>query len=352
MPMLTSPRLLRAADTLVREGFGVAPGESVLITADTLTDKALLDVVANAVAGAGARPLIALAAPLPYQGKLSDPYVSDTLKAAVAACDVWFDFCFPYHAGSSAHAAAMAEGRCRYALLSMSSAESFERLYACTDYPAMLAFNVALAAYFAAATGQEARFTCPRGSDVTLVMGELKLARTGRSTTPGTHTVPGAQSFYPAPGSVRGRIVIQALFDEYYRSLRIPITIEADGDIQGFSGGGPEDRASLARALRRAAGAGSSQGAGYGRFIHFTFGFHPGAMLTGRQFIEDIRLPGSNAIGMGLPWWEPGGGENHPDGIVFDQSLWIGGEQVVRDGEFTGPKPLQRLYHAMIRRLD
>ncbi len=59
-------------------------------------------------------------------------------------------------------------------------------------------------------------------------------------------------------------------------------------------------------------------------------------MLTRRQFIEDIRVPGSNAIGMGLPWWEPGGGENHPDGIVLDQSLWVGDVQLVKDGDSRG----------------
>lgn len=363
MPMLTPPRLVRAAETLVRDSFGVAAGESVLISADTLTEHRLLDAMANAVAAADARPLIALAPPLPYQGKLSDPYVSDSLRAAVAACDVWFDLCFPYHAGSGAHAAAMAAGRCRYALLSMSSAESFERLYGCVDFPALTAFNVALAEFFGAAAEQTARFTCPLGSDVTLVLDPPKLARSARCTTPGTHTVPGAQSFYPAAGSVRGRIVIQALFDEYFRPLASPITIEADGDITGFTGGGAADRASFGRALRRANGleaggqeAGSQeaghQTGGLGRFIHFTYGFHPAAMRTGRQFIEDIRLPGSNAIGMGLPWWEPGGGENHPDGIVFEQSLWIDGAAVVREGEFVGPEPLRRLYHAMARRLD
>jgi len=52
-----------------------------------------------------------------------------------------------------------------------------------------------------------------------------------------------------------------------------------------------------ARALRRAGGTN-----GDGNFIHFTFGFPPAAAWTGRQFIEDIRVPGRNAVGMGLPW--------------------------------------------------
>lgn len=347
MTALTSPRLLRAADNLVTESFAVSRGESVLITADYRTEKELLDAVAASVSRAGALPLIALAPPLPFQGGLSDPYVGEALKAAAAAADVWLDFCFPYHAGSGAHDAAMQAGRTRYCLLATAAARSFERLYGGLDFAAMLDFNIALSAHFAGAVGETVRFTCPRGTDVTMTLDEIKLGRKKINDRPGLYTVPGVQSFYPVKESVSGRIVIQALFDETYRALREPIAIEADGGVRRFSGGGAEDRASFDRALRRAGG-----GAGYGDFIHFTFGFHPAAMFSRREFIEDIRVPGSNAIGMGLPWWEPGGGENHPDGIVFDQSLWIGDSQLVDAGVFTGPEPLQRLHDAMTRRLD
>lgn len=349
MSLLTSPRLLRAADNLVKESFAVQPGESVLITADTLTEPRLLDAVAGSVGRAGARPLVAVAPTLPYQGGLSDPYVGDSLKAAAIASDVWLDFCFPYHAGSGAHAAAMAAKRVRYCLLAMASADSFERLYGCVDFPAMVDFNIAFAEYLKAAAGERVRFTCPGGTDVSLTLDEMKMVRRRIADTPGMHTVPGTQSFYPVMGSVRGRIVIRALFDEYYRILREPIVIEAEGGIRGFTGGGAEDRLSFERALRRASGDG---GKAYGNFVHFTLGFHPAAKLTGREFIEDIRLPGSNAIGMGLPWWEPGGGENHPDGIVFDQSMWVGDTQLACDGSFVGPDRLKRLHDAMSRRLD
>jgi hypothetical protein len=241
----------------------------------------------------------------------------------------------------------MDANRCRYALLALATAESFERLYGCVDFPAMMDFNVALAEFFSEAAGRQVRFTCPKGTDVTLTLDKLKMVRQRVCQSPGMNTVPGTQSFYPVMDSVKGRIVIQALFDEYYRTLRQPITIEVDGKIQGFSGGGTEDRPSFGRALRRAGGKGD-----YGSFVHFTLGFHPGTKLTEREFIEDIRVPGSNAIGMGLPWWEPGGGENHPDGIVLDQSLWVGDTQLVKDGDFVGPGRLAKLHAAMSRRLD
>jgi hypothetical protein len=345
--MFEHPRLARAADCLVKEQFAVRPGESVLLTADSNVERALVDAVVNAVARRGGKPLVALAPTLPFQGGLSDPYVGDSLAAAVVASDVWLDFCFPYHAGSRIHNAAMEAKRCRYGLLSLSRASSLERLYGGVEFSALMDFNIAFMEFVAAAAGQTVRFSCPAGTDVSFVLDKVKLKRARVCDRPGMDTVPGAQSLYPVKDSVRGRIVIQALFDERYRRLRKPITITADGAITGIEGAAPEDHASFERALRRA----STEGK-LGTFVHFTYGFHPAARLTGEQFVEDIRLPGSNAIGMGLPWWEAGGGENHPDGVVLDQSLWFGEQLVVDKGHFVGPAPLRELYARLLPRLD
>jgi hypothetical protein len=50
---------------------------------------------------------------------------------------------------------------------------------------------------------------------------------------------------------------------------------------------------------------------------------------------------GSNAVGMGLPWWIPGGGENHPDGVLSDQSIRIGDMQLVERGAIVAPQLLE-----------
>jgi hypothetical protein len=91
------------------------------------------------------------------------------------------------------------------------------------------------------------------------------------------------------------------------------------------------------RALKRAGGG------EYGYIIHFTHGIHPAARATGKSFIEDMRVTGNDAVGMGLPWWIPGGGENHPDAILFQQSIWIDGNKIVEDGAIVGPPPLAKL---------
>ena len=48
-------------------------------------------------------------------------------------------------------------------------------------------------------------------------------------------------------------------------------------------------------------------------------------------------LVATDAIGMGLPWWEPGGGENHPDAILYMQNIELDGQRIVEDGAIVGP---------------
>lgn len=334
--------LTRAADTLINQHFAVAPDETVLVSVDNRTEAALIDALFAAITRAGGKPMIVLIPQLPFQGALADPYLPEALAAAVEASDVWLDFCFPYMAGSKMQDRAMKAGRTRYLLIATAGADSFARLYGGLDFSALMDFQMAMWNYITAKAGTVARFTCPLGTDISFTMGEAKLKRHRVANVPGMHTVPGAQNLYPEIKTVKGQVVLQALFDEIYRPLRRPVTIHVDGLIRGFSGAAAEDQPRIERALRRASG-----GQGYGYCIHFTLGFHPATRFTGQHFLEDIRLPGSNAIGLGLPWWEPGGGENHPDGVIFDQSLWIDGVAVQEHGRLTGPAELVAAYQAV-----
>jgi 2,5-dihydroxypyridine 5,6-dioxygenase len=336
---VTDRLLAQAARTLVESQFDVRPGEGVLISADAHTERALTEAIAAAVVHAQARPMVAAIPTLPFQGALADPHIPDALAAAAAASDVWIDCCFPYLAGSTMHDKAMKAGRSRYALLATASAASFARLYGVVEFSALMDYQMALVAYLQSKAGSRVRFTCPSGTDLSFTLDKIKLARERVARSPGMHTVPGAQSLYPVIPSVVGRVVLNAVFDEYYHLLRRPIRIEVDGEIRSFAGAAAEDKPRFERALRRAAGSRD-----FGSLIHFTIGFHPAARITGEHFIEDIRALGTNAIGMGLPWWEAGGGENHPDGVVMDQSVWIDDELIVEQGQIVGPEALMPQY--------
>jgi hypothetical protein len=135
-------------------------------------------------------------------------------------------------------------------------------------------------------------------------------------------------------------VALDAIFHEHYSHLPTAIRLHVDGEIRKIEHV-REHEACTERALRRAA---NGQ---YGRVIHLTCGFHPGALFSGRSFVEDIRAVGANAIGLGTPWWVPGGGENHPDGVVTQQSLWLDGGQVVREGRIVGPAGLAKAAQAL-----
>ena len=59
-----------------------------------------------------------------------------------------------------------------------------------------------------------------------------------------------------------------------------------------------------------------------------------GAVVTDENFANIL---------LGIPFWLPGGGENHPDTIMSLQSIWIGNEKIVENGQIVGPPELARL---------
>jgi 2,5-dihydroxypyridine 5,6-dioxygenase len=329
---------LAAVDVLLKDHFCVRPDESVVLTADNRSDPSLVRALTDGVSRLGATACVVSFAQLPFQGALADPFIPGAVSAAVCESDVWLDLSFPYMAGSGPFERAMKEKRARYLLLGDLSAAGFGRVYGSADFDALFSLQSAADRLFAEAQGQRCRITSPAGTDLEFLMGRPATVKHRRATMPGAQTVPGSAIFYPEIDSVRGTIALESVFHEYYTSLAAPLMLEVEGVVRQVTGG--SDSAVLDRSLRRAGGG------SYGHVIHLTVGLNPGALRTGRSFIEDIRVVGCNAVGLGLPWWVPGGGENHPDGVVFNQSLWVGGEPIVEQGLPAAGHPLAALLKA------
>ena len=325
-----------AADVLVRDYMAVTAGETVLITADTGGDEEVWRAVLASAQQADANAAVVLMPPLPFQGQLADAFVTPSLAAAVLEADVWIDLTFPYLAGASLFDKAMEAKRVRYLLGGDMTADGLVRLFGQIDLDRYYAVHKAFDELVNDAMGKTVRITNGAGSDVSFTLGKRAFEKPRRCDKPGSVVVPGCCTMFPDIESVNGHIMVGSVFHEYYTPLASPMTLEVDGKIKAISGGGNE-RGVADRALRRAAGG------EYGYVIHFTHGIHPAARATGRSFIEDMRPPGNNAIGMGLPWWEPGGGENHPDAILYLQTIDIDGQRMVEDGEIVGPPPLAKL---------
>jgi len=320
---------------LVEDFMAVTPADQVLITADTGTDAGLVRAVLDCVRRAGAQGMAVMLGQVPYQGALADPYLPGLLAGAARQCTVWLDFTFPYLAGCRIHDEAMKAGGCRYLLGGDMSPQGVARLFGRVDLDDYFAASAAFDQMIARSVKKRVRIADPYGTDVSFILAEPGLAKPRRADKPGVYVAPGTCAFFPELESVRGRIVLKAVFHEYYTKLEDDLAIEVDGRIQGVAGA-PKDRVTLDRALRRAGGG------QYGYVIHFTYGLSPAARLTGGSFIEDARELGNNAVGMGMPWWEPGGGENHPDGVLRRQSIWVEDEQIVDDGIIVGPPALRQ----------
>jgi 2,5-dihydroxypyridine 5,6-dioxygenase len=338
------PDIARAADVLVRDYMAVQAGESVLITADLATDPELSQALLTAAARADARPSVLTIPRLPHQGRLADPFVPSVVAGAASACAVWIDLTFPYLAGSHVCDAALAGDGVRYLLGGDMGCAGLARLFGGVDLDVYYDVHRAFDDVTAAAIGRPARITDHGGSDVTFTLAKPGFAKPRRADRPGLYFVPGSCTMFPEPDSVRGVLRVVAAFHEFYGRLTEPIALTLDGRIREVSGAGA-DRVVLERALRRAAGG------QYGHVIHFTHGVHPAARMTGESFIEDMRVIGHDAVGLGIPFWLAGGGENHPDAILTRQSIWIDEKPIVEDGVLVGPPRLAKLGERLVPRV-
>jgi hypothetical protein len=297
--------------------------------------------VFRAATAAGATPTIMVIPQLPFQGGLADPYLPSTLGPAAKSCDVWIDFTFPYIAGAHAYEEVMKAKRAKYLLGGDLGSGGIARLFGGIDMDEYFFVFDKLQKLFADSQGKTMRITDPQGTDVTFQLDKPSFSKTRRADNPGMYLVPGTTTIFPVLESVKGTIALAAVFHEYFTALPQPLVLKVDGKIREVSGPASH-RIVLDRALRRA---GNGE---YGNIIHFTHSMNPAARMSGKSFIEDSRVIGNNAVGMGLPWWVPGGGENHPDGVVSNQSIWIDGQQIVKDSIIVGPKSIAEHVHLLV----
>jgi 2,5-dihydroxypyridine 5,6-dioxygenase len=336
-----APDLDRGVKAILEDYLAVKAGESVLITADTATDPAAMQAIFRGVRALGAHPSLLTFPQIPYQGGLADPYVPTTLEPATKHCDVWLDLTFPYLAGSHVFEQMIAAKKVRYLLGGDMGAGGIARLFGAVDMDSFYAVFEKLQKLFFESVGKPCRITDPKGTDVSFQIAKPGYLKPRRGDQPGGWLVPGACTMFPELESVKGTICFSGVFHEYFAPLPDPLVLEVDGKIRKVSGP-TSHRLTLDRSLRRA-GNGD-----YGNIIHFTHGMIPSARANGTSFIEEMRVMGADAVGMGLPWWVPGGGENHPDGIIHDQSMWIDGVRIVEDGVIVGPPDIAAIAHTLI----
>jgi 2,5-dihydroxypyridine 5,6-dioxygenase len=309
------------------------------VTCDDGTDNGIINATINAARSRGAKTAVLMTAKNVSYGNLADEFIPTPLASAVQSCDFWLEFNFPYITQSSAWEGAMRTDHVRHYFLTGLTRDSYVRLFGKSDPFMQLQFQEMIADQLRRA--ENLRITTPTGTDVSCALSKDDLPRSyGLCTSPGFHPILGQVAVTPVEGSTRGRVVLDGILHSSYAGvLNETIEVEVDEGVRSVKGTGL-NAILLEKFLRK------SCDGGYGDVVHFAYGLHPMARLTGNCFVEDIRCMGANAVGFGTRIYKGKGVQ--PDGLIFKTSVWLDGIKIMDEGNIQSPPQLRQYYEDMV----
>ena len=301
-----------AARTVVERCLAVRPGENVFVVCDP--DRvALAEALHEAALAAGADSIYTVLPPRPERGTEPPPAIA----AAFAACDVYLAPCLPSLSHTTARKTASEQGA-RGATLPGAEPDMFARLMG-AEFDQMARRSQQVADLLTEAG--EARFTCPKGSDMRFDLStRTAIADDGDLTARSAFgNLPCGEGFVsPLGGS--GRFVGTTL-GRFGLELGESELVVEDGRLVG----GPD--AFLAHL--------DAHGPDGRHLAELGVGTNDRARLTG-NLLEDEKILGTVHVAFGA---SAGIGGTvtvpvHEDVVVIDPTVTIGGTTVVDAGSF------------------
>lgn len=338
MPTAMDLELAKAAYKVVKDLAKVKPGETLLITVDSMADFRPSEEIAKAGEALGAKVMLAWHSTPPGYGKVADPGLPDALRGAVTNTDVWIEMNNQWLLYSTPWEEAMALGRTRYLFLGGLNVEQIVRCIGKVEVEAQRRFQGKVTEMTRRA--KRMRVTTPAGTDVSFenvstrpVHSEISADEAGRP-----HFLLGQIAWSPLEESIHGTIVFDGSFSGGGEAdlgiLKHPITLIAErGKIVDIQGEGE------AHMVKRWLESLNDPRMYY--LAHICYGFNPGARLSG-LCTEDERVWGCTEWGLGYQAavLEGALGEaaSHADGICLNSSVWMDGEQVMKEGQVIHPE--------------
>lgn len=322
----------KAADEIVRELFDVQPGETFILTADTLSDMDVVNAVARSIYSAKAKPMVIQLATPPGPGRMVDDFLpAAALRAALCETDCFIEFNKMYLLYSAISDYAQKNNKkMRGLCLPAMNKDILVRLFANVDHRS-------LAAYLGAVKGKiekakHVKFEYTSGTSVEFynkVPEQPIYSRDGYARTPGMHQLAGMIAWAPDLDTVNGTITVAGSLVPQIGILEEPAYIHLkDGVIQSVEGG---RQAQEFWALMK-----SFNHPQMLRPAHACTGFNPKAKLTG-QVGEDERLWGGTQWGfgsVGIHLIPPDGipAPSHLDATSLNTSVILDGVPITEHG--------------------
>ncbi|KKK91381.1 hypothetical protein LCGC14_2713530, partial [marine sediment metagenome] len=331
MPEKFELELGKAGYIVAHEMCRIKKGESVIITVDSVMDFKPVVEVAKAAEACGGKVMVAWHSTPEGYGKVADPQLPESLKAAIPAADVWVEFNNQWLLYSSAWIEAMSNGRTRYLFLGGLEPERITRCIAKLDMELQEKFQNTVVELTHNAS--KMRVTTPAGTDVSFEnVRERPITNEIRADVPGPHFLIGQIGWAPREESINGVIVFDGSFSGGGEAdlgiLAHPIElIIKKGRIAEING--QEEAKTLSNWLKKL------DDPNMYNLAHICYGFNPGAILTG-LCTEDERVWGSTEWGNGYqgPMFEGSLPEavSHADGICLNSTVWLDEELLVKEG--------------------
>lgn len=320
----------KAAYILVTDMTNIKPGENVLIYADTVTNRQVVEATASAAHAVGGEVTVVWIETRPQPGIEPPPPLREALKAA----DVVIEFATQYIGYTQAYIDSWKKYGSRNMELCGMNPEMMVRLIGRVNRKKLLEFGEKLCEITRKAKRIE--ITSPEGTDFTGDLdGRPIVLRSGIIREPGMQENVGGQiTFLPLEETANGTMVFDAEVYPPCGLLREPIEVDfKEGKIVEIRGG--------VQAKEWERWIQSFNDPYMYQLAHISYGIVPGAKLTG-DILEDERIFGCITTGMGFqpPHAKGKGGpaKAHHDGIMLHPTVKLDGVIIEKEGEYVHPE--------------
>lgn len=315
-----------AALKLVRDFMLVKKGENVVMTADTSSDRRVVEAVAGAVCSLGANPVIVY---YPTSGKAFEEPIRPVADV-VSHADVWFDFAYYCVMHTPCFQAALANGA-RYTCLNGMDVIMLVNTVGKVDYDILIEFGEYLTQKV-----QQSDEVIVQDKNGTNLVGYNRgrgVKHSGqRATKKGYPVMLGGQvSWCPVEETINGTLVFDvALFPPAQLGLLkspVKLTLE-NGRVTRIEG---DSDAEIFEKWLASFGDENMY-----RLAHYSLGFNPGVTAATGRIVEDERIFGCIEMGIGSQGaslmgacWDAAA---HTDGIVSKPTVLLDGVKLLEGG--------------------
>ncbi len=330
--MFKDTKLIQTANFMIKELLCCEPKSHLVITADTGSDREVVDALFTAASSQEVIPIVIWMPMLKENQTEPPPAVASALLKADRICSMEKG----YFIHSNATRQALKEGA-RVDFFGGMDADSIIRCIGNLNFKEMITLGERLTKFIQ--DGGEMRITSEKGTNLYMGLDPMRPVyhHRGIADIPNDITFLGGQiAFAPIEESIHGKIVFDGTVwpPEEIGLLDSPIelTVENGKVIQVD---GTNKAKHFEKWLK------SFKHPNSYNVAHLSLGFNPGAKLLG-NIIEDERVFGCIEIGIGAQSdhfnGKAGRAPSHCDGIILSPSFSIDGETIEEAGKYIHPE--------------